>query len=259
VQSGDTNRVQELIAQGASLDNGGPNGFTPLIAALDNRDVSMVQLLLDAGANLDKSIWWKGDEKPIHVAIRVAREEGNFELLHILLEAGADPNATHVGGEEGVRYTALSDAVGPGVRNTEIVRELIKWGANPMGSGGMHLYCPTGSLLDYAAVHGNVELVRLFIAAGHVVDPSPDQIRQGDGLSYGLSPLMFAVCGGHANVVTVLLEDYEVSVSTKNRAGCTALDYAIRHDRDDIVDILRRAGSEADGEGCAIYADGGHR
>ena len=61
----------------------------------------------------------------------------------------------------------------------------------------------------------------------------------------GLTPLMVASRGGHADVVKVLLEAGAADPNLKSENGETALDIAQRTQNSEIADLLRRAGGRS--------------
>lgn len=248
VNAGDTASVEALIAGGANVNQAGSRRFPPLFHAVRNGDDQMVHLLLAQGADPQSGafyyrFWY--DVTPLSLAIQLDR----IDLVRILLDAGADVNTVYFDEMCESPYTTLNDAIIAG--STEIVLELLRHGADPKGFAGPGHICRPGSYLELAAAVGNVDLVRLFAAEGVVVDP--ERIQGGDGNDFGLSPLMVAACSGHAGVVKALLDEYGVAVMTKNRGGCTALDYAILNDRAEVAEILRSAGAVPDREGCRAY------
>lgn len=251
VQSGDVGRVEEAVTQGANVNYAGLTGLTPLMAAVKGGDIPMARLLLSLGANPDKGPWQLQlgeDPKPLHVAIRTGQEA----MVQVLLSAGADVNVTH--GDEGDgTHTTLAYAVF--AEDVELVRDLLARGARTDV-----LHCPGNDCwgdpyLNLAAGRGNIELVRMFIDAGGVVNPDRRALHPSDGF-VGYSPLMAASGGGHSDVVTMLLDEFDADPLARNNAGCAAVDYAIIRGREEVVEILSAAGAVADRSGCRSYPPG---
>ena len=73
----DQDAVKQLLDLGWWVDKPGADGFTPLVAAVMNRDVQMVQLLLDRGA------------VPSSQALKIARDKKDAETASLLEQRGA--------------------------------------------------------------------------------------------------------------------------------------------------------------------------
>jgi len=103
------------------------------------------------------------------VPLRVAARTGRVEICKLLLEHKADPNAF----EEGCGYPIMVDAV----KHPAVVKLLIEHRANLRrritwrgGRTGQWIIGDEGSALHYAVQEGNLESVKLLIAAG--LDPN---------------------------------------------------------------------------------------
>jgi hypothetical protein len=124
------------------------DGITPLMAASDNGHITIVDLLLKAGADVNK------ERKQGGTAIYLASQNGHADIVRLLLAAGADVNKALDSGN-----TSLIIASSDG--NTEIVRLLLAAGAdvNKANNNGI-------TSLSIASQNGHADVVRLLLAAG---------------------------------------------------------------------------------------------
>ncbi len=197
--------------------------------------------------------------------LSLACTNGDGALVELLLEAGADPNATLPGGE-----TALMTASRTGL--IEPVRALLAHGADVGGKvRGMgrregaganafnrRLYDPTifdfetkpeQTALQWAAAEGHAEVVAELIKAG-----ADFKTR----LASGFTPLLFAVRNGHIDVVKTLIaagvdvderidpdKDWRhTGYSSRLRPGATALHVAVENGHFELAAYLLDAGAD---------------
>lgn len=175
VWAGRADLVKQLIAQGADVNaRHTDGGSTPLDFAALRGETTIAALLIHAGA------------RPDIAAMHLAAARDNVEMVRLLLDAGADPNARDASGS-----APLDEAAFHGVK--EVAALLIARGAevdrpNPQ----------TGATpLNEAAGSGNAGVAELLLARG--ANPS-----RAD--SSGATPLENAVSARHADVVKLLLD-----------------------------------------------------
>jgi ankyrin repeat protein len=122
--AGELGRVRELVAREASLANAtSPDGFSPLGLAAFFKHREVVRYLLDAGADPRPA---SRDQRftPLHSAVATDVGAGDVNLVHMLLDGGADPNAQSLQGG-----TALHTAAFTG--DLAIAALLLDHGADP--------------------------------------------------------------------------------------------------------------------------------
>jgi len=167
IDSGDLDRVAELLAAGADPNTTIPGCCTPLQDAVYEYDppnnlggVDAMVLLLRHGALVDGRDK-PGDETPLLIAV----QRNHIEAVRLLLAAGADPNVRDNVGYSPLRWCAEHGYL-------EMARLLLLCGATKMIDdwGGDSAMTALG-----LAVRGlNVDMVKLLLAYG--ADPQKPDI-----------------------------------------------------------------------------------
>ncbi|WP_428097437.1 ankyrin repeat domain-containing protein [Candidatus Rariloculus sp.] len=185
-----------LIERGADVNIANKGGWTPLYLATDNRNLEggdyptrtpdmdgleYIKLLLEEGANPNARMIESTETRTVFTnqwldengatAFLRASQSGDIELMHLLLEYGADP---HIYTELGV--TPLSVAAGIGwvegitsewstEQTVEAVKLLVELGIDP------DYQADTGRVALHGAAHkGATEVVRILVEAGARMD-----------------------------------------------------------------------------------------
>lgn len=149
--------------------------------------------------------------------INFVREQGTWKILSEMWDLGGSPEDQPAA--EKVRQPENA-------AQREALRKLREMGWPE----------PTGDFLTGAAIDGNLEAVKLFIAAGY----SPDH-KAG-----GTPPIVSAAMFGQPDVVKYLIEA-GADVNATDEVNTTALSrVATDCDKTDIVRLLMKAGARAD-------------
>lgn len=125
--SGSVGLCVDLIHRGADADEVGPSGDTPLVEALVHDHHTLVEFLV-AECTIDVN---KGHDRAGRPPLCVAVAQNKPEMVRLLLEAGADPDA--YGGAIPNLHAALTHGE---THSIAIVRLLLDHGADPdLGPG----------------------------------------------------------------------------------------------------------------------------
>lgn len=279
VRSGDRAAVDSLLRDNPQIvaeESYRNPSETPLHVAIGNNDSAMVELLIEAGADLNPAYG-----SPLFKAIST----GKPEMVQLLIERGSNPNPPDPG-----FYTPLMEAIR--CNDAAMLTLLLEKGADvnaslSIGRGG------TGAIIErtvlkVAAEDSKYDLVEILLASGADVNhkgPNDDAAINMACRSYsgaekicatlkvlleagadinekgydGMTPLHLAARGRYINklrgqqkggweatdttVVGFLLENgSDISLSDDN--GMTALDYAERNGHTEIARLIRDVGSK---------------
>jgi len=133
-----------------------------LMTAVNSGDLEEVRRLIAGGAEIDERFPIVNGFNDAHTPLLVASRDGHTEIARLLLEAGADVNAT----EPTFGAVPLHKAVYNG--HVELTRMIAAWpGANLNFQGATNGYTP----LHDSLWHGYEECARVVIDAGASLEP----------------------------------------------------------------------------------------
>ncbi|XP_012691221.2 ankyrin repeat and KH domain-containing protein 1 isoform X2 [Clupea harengus] len=216
--------VKVLLKDGANIEDHNENGHTPLMEAASAGHVEVARVLLEYGAGINTH-----SNEFKESALTLACYKGHLEMVHFLLEAGADQE--HKTDE---MHTALMEACMDG--HVEVARLLLDSGAQ--------VNMPADSFespLTLAACGGHVELAALLIERGANLEEVNDE---------GYTPLMEAAREGHEEMVALLLaQGANINAQTEETQE-TALTLACCGGFLEVADFLIKAGADIE-LGCS--------
>ncbi len=141
ITKGDTNKMQQLIAEGAEVNYVGRDDMRPLFWALAKQNIAGFKFLLDHGANPNVVT----ERPPLLNPLEIAVIMNDSRYLEELLKHGANPNV-FVGNAPQTTGTPIFSAVL--YNQTNNIALLLKYGADiecklPNGTTPLHaaIYC----------------------------------------------------------------------------------------------------------------------
>ena len=238
--------AKALVEAGAQIDVQHRNGWTALMFAASQGYVDVAQFLVELEANVDLQ------EHRGHTALMISIFEQNFDIARLLIKGNLNI-------QNKLGATAL--AVACTVQNSEIVHTILESGADPnlpLQNGWTPLMlacsrscfaipatliaygasinaqnCNGETALIIACSSGNTAIVEVLLGADANVNVATSE---------GHTALIRATCSGNVTILNLLLE-IGADVQHSDSAGYTAVDIAYCYGYQEIVEILLKAGS----------------
>jgi len=217
VRNGHVNVVQSLLARRVNTELATKHKATPLGLASWRGFMTIMSLLIEARASVNGT---EDDPENCRPALLWAAEAGKEEAAELLLDHNADVS----GCESGLHPAPLENAAKNG--HTGVVRLLTGRGAVIYGRSG-------GEALTWSARHGHASVCEFLLTAG--ADPGyTDQD--------GIAVLMWASARGHSEVAKCLIKAQAV-VDQTNEDQRTSLMFAARRGHRSVVKTLMDSGA----------------
>lgn len=143
LKDGDTgSKIKMLLQAGSEIKAKNEPGQIALFVAILDGPVAMAKMLLDAGADINATDCW--GEKPLHYAARwrLTTGEETTSRIEMLLQAGSDIEAKNEDGETAIQHAIKYE-------NREAVRSLLDAGAD-IDSDDYAKYIATPVYVRYA-------------------------------------------------------------------------------------------------------------
>jgi ankyrin repeat protein len=250
-ESGDVDAIRKLIGTGVDVDAADEWGVTALMVAASKGNSEIAQLLIEQGANVNRTcvhinavyqvsiraavkrlgealgspvatVFVPPETPDPTTALMVTAYHGHIEVARLLIDAGAQLNIA-----KGKGITALIIAASCGY--SDHARLLVDAGADvdlADDSGRTALY--------FASWKGHLEIVSLLIAAGANVNART---------TGGWTALMAAANFGNTEMARLLIET-GADVNFRNEQGHTALVLASDSGNSELVRLLKQAGAK---------------
>jgi ankyrin repeat protein len=230
--------VDVLLANGADINLPDPDGVTPLNVAIMNVNWDLAKRLIEAGADVNQ--WDIFGQAPLftvlgnytrdsgaRASIDPLNETSGLDIVHMLLDRGANPNMQLFFRPAGVRGSTNTRGSTPLIRaatngDMDMVELLLESGADPT------IYTADRQTPIHAVLAGRtserqaLDFIRLFYSAGTDIDlialvNHREEVRGGTALHY-------AVRKRYPDVIRELAS-YGIDMNAVDQDGLTALDY----------------------------------
>ena len=264
-----TEVLHTIISYGIDVNATNKKNITALMIACRNGNRDAIHALLNAGADPniaddDGDVWVhyaarnyqcteilqatirhgvdvNATNKENITALMIACEEGNIDVINILLNAGADPNITNADGDTCLCYAARNDCC------TEVLQAIISHGIDVNTTNKKNV-----TALMIACEEGNIDVINVLLSVGA-------DLNIGNGYTF----LHYAAQNRYRAEVFEAMISHGVDVNATNEKNVTALMIACQNGNEDHTNVLLNAGADpgmadADGDTCLHYAARNH-
>lgn len=215
---GDISTVTKLVSHGVNIDGRNQDGKTPLVVAIENRQLPVFTKLLELGASKDV----KDSAKKLPPLFWAA-SVGDLEMAKVLLQRGCKPNQKNMYG-----HAYFLDIIDKG--DVDMVQLLLDHGAK----------ANTTDLYGRPAIHhaysaNNLAMLKLLHSRGGSVNASD---------MTGCPMLILALQENKDDIFDFLIE-YGANINCKTATGQALIFEAFTRGRIDVVKKLLDRGADA--------------
>ena len=218
----DRDVIRILVEPMAVIEGRNNRSMTPLLCAARKGDISMVQLLIEAGANVNVQ-----DDLFHRSPLSMAAHIGCSDIVKILLEAGAETEAIDKKGETALAYAAKGGYL-------ELAKLLLDNGADTERK-----IQKGRTILMHAAEHGRDEFVRLLLQYNANIE-AQDSNQQ--------TSIMRAAGAGRRSTLQ-LLASQGANVYARDKFGRTIIHVAAAWGKTELIDDILKFGIPIDDVG----------
>lgn len=215
-KGGDLNVSKELWSYDPIHDKDTSNFFSPMECAALEEQVDILKLLIQHREKMNDY------QKHLDNAFAASISSGNMEMIHLLMEAGADINAVCAS-----CYEQAAIQIAMEYAYFELVEELMQQGANVQVKSSMNR-----TPLHSVSHSNNVELAK------KLIDSSLDVNAKDED---GATPLHFAAGNGQFEMFKLLVENGADLNAVENK-GFTVMMNAARGGNVEIINYLIQKG-----------------
>ena len=202
---------------GDSVNVKNKNGWTPLHYAVRNRNLNIVKLLIENGA--DVNLINDQDETPLHQAVL----SENYNMVKLLIKHGADPFI-----KNNRSKTPLE------ICNNEEIRQLLEEYIKYYKQRSEIPSIENNDLLYYAFGNNLIKVKICVYSENYNINVQDDK---------GYTPLMYAITNHNLQMVEFLVE-HGANVNLCNKKDQSPLEIAYLYNAEDIATYLLEKGAK---------------